>query len=514
LIVDQIDTLLQKCLEGYEAGLTPEECLSAWPAQRDFLEPLLRQAILARMSLAALPREDFRERLQTRLMFVAGREAKAAFAAAPRAEFREELHEKLMFVAGREARQTFGVSPDPSFVQRTRNRLRFRAGASAQEALRAVPPPRLPFWVNARRRLLEAASAQNRQPAPHYTLALLTRTALSVAVFVLAITLGGVLYLTARPHTPTANAELASIRLETQQVARQAAAGVPIQADDLAELSGRTLALSGKINTDQTLSPLADQLLPLIKQQQEVVNGVKADLPAPPPALQAAQQQLSQAEAQVHISILRADQTTAPATQPTIAAAATIAPVPSATPGLATPVVTTPVPATAALSLLRISPLPGDTSFGLGWFELATDTLRITVPAGWALIGLTPNADGIARFDTGRLRLDGPSGVIVLIDTVNGQMDALVDGQPLSLREKGFGARTLPVTEIVARAAPVARELSHMLETLTLIPVLAPLPAVPLTTPTSTSTAAPGANATATATATALPTPPPATPTP
>ena len=68
----RIEELLQECLDGYDAGLTPEECLSAFPGERAELEPLLRQALSLRVAFANSPSEDFRLDARQKLMF-AGR---------------------------------------------------------------------------------------------------------------------------------------------------------------------------------------------------------------------------------------------------------------------------------------------------------------------------------------------------------------------------------------------------------------------------------------------------------
>ncbi len=128
----QLEHLLQECLEGYDAGLSPEECLSAYPHVRSELEPMLRQALSLRFAFAAAPSEEFKSR---------GRET-------------------LLFHAGRDVSKALSKEPDREFVMDARQRFLSAAGAQAQEALRDVPPPRLPFWMNARRRLLDAAATR------------------------------------------------------------------------------------------------------------------------------------------------------------------------------------------------------------------------------------------------------------------------------------------------------------------------------------------------------------------
>jgi len=502
---DEIDQLLEKCLAAYDAGLTPEECLASWPGQRDALEPLLRQALLLRVAYATTPSEEFRDRVRAKLMFRAGREVRQALAAEPDPEFRDRLHSKVMFVAGREARQAYEMKPDPAFVTRTRNRLRYAAGEAAQEALRAVPPPRLAFWSNARRRLLESATSPRRQTTPR-AVALTMRAGLSAAVLVLALSLAGVLYLTSRGHPSAASAELASLDQQVHQIEQLAAAGVPVQADTLAELSGRTLTLAGTVNTDQSLAPLADKLQPLIDRQQEVVNRVAPDSSTRPPALREVQQQLSQAEQQVRIAAARSELPPAPQQQATIAPAATLQP--SATAGLPPPTTVPLLPGLLGPNLVRITALPNDHTFDLPWGEIATDRFRATIPANWTLVGLTPNAIGLAGLEQPRITLYGPAGVIVLLDTSTGEIDALANGQLLVLKERGATGKPIAVTEIVAKAAPVARELSHIAETAAFAgPAAAPV--LPSATPTAIATATSTAPTAPTATSTATPPPSP-----
>ena len=51
-----IEELLQQCIAAFDSGISPEECLGMFPAQRAELEPLFRQAISLRVAFAAAPR--------------------------------------------------------------------------------------------------------------------------------------------------------------------------------------------------------------------------------------------------------------------------------------------------------------------------------------------------------------------------------------------------------------------------------------------------------------------------
>src|SRR5262249_24586897 len=149
---DLLPDMLQECLAAYDAGVSPKDCLSAYPTHRAELEPLFRQALSLRFSYAASPSEEFRARAKDTLMFAAGPYGAQGFAGTPDREFAKDARAKFMHAAGAQAQEALRSlpDPDPRYVARTRRRLIYSAGAEAQEALRAVPPPRLPFWWNAR----------------------------------------------------------------------------------------------------------------------------------------------------------------------------------------------------------------------------------------------------------------------------------------------------------------------------------------------------------------------------
>ena len=92
----KIEDLLQQCLEGYDGGMTPDECLSAFPAQRSVLEPLLRQALTLRMSYASAPSEGFMARAKESLMFHAGRDVVTAMSVEPNEDFKMDARQRLI----------------------------------------------------------------------------------------------------------------------------------------------------------------------------------------------------------------------------------------------------------------------------------------------------------------------------------------------------------------------------------------------------------------------------------
>lgn len=449
---ERLNGLLNQCLLAHDAGLTPDECLSAWPEHRAQLEPLLRQALRLRMAFTASPREDFRA----------------------------ALHEKVMFAAGREVRQALVVNPDSAFLVRTRNRLRYAAGASAQEALRSVPPPKLAFWTNARRRLLEAASSQTRRPAGR-PMAMAMRSGLSAAVVVLALVVVGLAYATSQSRAPSAKAELASIEQQVQRVEQQVAAGAPAPAETVLDLSRRSASLADK----QPTGPVAEKLTSVIDRQQAIVSQASAASASPPPALQEAQQHLQQAEGR--LAAARAPDSSPPlSTQPTVAPATGSQPLATAASGSAS----SPAPAATAVPLapgqVRFSPLPNDTTFGVSWIELTAASFHVAIPAGWTPVGLTPNAQGVVTPESSLVRIDNLPAVILFLNITNGEINALADGQNLNLRERGATGRSISVAELVAKASPVASELSHVLESFVwTLPVPTPTtPATPATTAT------------------------------
>lgn len=430
--VDRMPDLLQECLQAYDSGLSPEECLSAFPAARHRLEPLLRQALSLRIAYAGVPSEEFRLRAR----------------------------ERLLFVAGREALQAFAGEPDPDFVANTRQKLVTAAGAAAQEALRAVPPPRLPFWVNARRRFLESASAR---PRPAFQpLALVIRAGLSAAVFVLAIAIAGAAYLTTQSN-PSVGAELASLEAQLSQVEQKSAAGEPVSPTVLVELTRKTNDLAEKLNDDPS-GPEAEKLPAIIERQKDVVSQAATD-GVGPSDLQAAQHELNEAEEKVRLMAARAaDQPTSlsqPATDPT-EAGPTKTPTPDAT---ATP---TPKPIQLEKDQVEIRVRPDDNAAGTSWVNIWTTKIRFAVPGYWKVSGVSSNRNGVATLDTGVLGFEGPN-VNVMVDMETGEINVIVGNKSFVLRSAGPDGQTLGTEDLVANAGIATLELRHLVETMEIL---------------------------------------------
>jgi len=265
MIRKDIQQLLQECLEGYDAGLTPEECPSAYPRVRAELEPLFRQAISLRV----------------------------AYAAAPRPEFRFQAREKLLFAAGRDVSKALAAEPSEEFVSTTRQRLLNRAGAGAQEALRDVPPPRLPFWANARRHLLETAATTPPKPAHRMPVGL--RYAVSAAVIVFAVAIaGGGFFL---QNSPAGSPPKAALSAELNELSEKVATAEQMRASGqsvsslLDDLSTQTSKLAEQYSSDNPNAELIAKLPDLIERQQTLLS--QED---PNETLASAQERLNQAD--------------------------------------------------------------------------------------------------------------------------------------------------------------------------------------------------------------------------
>ena len=487
----QLEHLLEECLQGYEAGLSPEECLSAYPHARAELEPLLRQALSLRVAYANSPSE----------------------------EFQSKTREKLLFAAGRDAVQAFNKAPRESFVERTRRKLMIAAGEPAQEALRDVPPPRLPFWSNARRHLLDAATNAKPQPA-HQHMSFGWRTALSAAVVVLAIAMAGLGFMTtggSGPDTPprTANASktVAYIDKQLTEVEQQQARGETGSSSMLAEIVNLTTNLSTQIDTGTSSADVIQKLPDLIERQKKAVDIAVASGDAP--ELAQADQQLAVAQVKVAAA---AQNTATPAATSTVAAAlvqptVTGTPAPTTTPAVTTtpaasPITTTPQdPATVTGDQIFIGPALGFNKDGILWTALHTSTIRVNVPSSWSLDPFQINKDGLAVLTTStivvRHTTDGHE-VVVLIAVADGEVFAQIDGQTAQLRGEGADGATIDAAKLASIFgvdAPLLRDLVDSVELLS-TPTPAPI--------TATATETPSPAPTATETPSPAPTQPPA----
>jgi hypothetical protein len=411
-----IDQLLQECLEAYEAGLPPDECLARYPESRAQLESLLREAISLRVAFAATPREEFQA------------SAKEAF----------------MFGAGRDLREAFEAEPDPAFRNLARYRLLQAAGSGVQEALRDMPPPRLTFWVNTRRRLLEASSRPRRKAPSGGEFAL--RVSLSLAMVLLAVALGAVLYMAERT-SPSAGEELAKLEQQIDSIEQKTRTGQPVTAKELAQLTRRTSELATRVGSED---PEVRRLAEVIDRQQDVVSQVRVE-PAAAPALAEAQKKLDEAE------IVVASVGTAAVATPTPAATRTAGTSP--TPAVTPPATLPPLGDNQVL----IRPDPTDNTFGLAWRTIQSNKLSFVLPADWEITGAQTNEQGIALLSgsTFGVTVPGGPGMVLTVDISTGRVDAAINGRTVALRGAGLNGAVLSPEELAgltdARSALLLR---------------------------------------------------------
>ena len=387
----KIEDLLQQCLEGYDGGMTPDECLSAFPAQRSVLEPLLRQALTLRMSYASAPSERFMARAK----------------------------ESLMFHAGRDVVTAMSVEPNEDFKMDARQRLIMAGGAAVQESLRDVPPPRLPFWVNARSRMLEAAK---NPPAPQPRPVLAGRPALSMSLagIVAAVAIAGAAFFTTQGGQPSAAAELAAIERQVATIEQQQANGIFISPDLLADITKRTDDLAARLKgSDSSQTFVTLSLQPLIDRQWKVIQNANTIKPPVGEAneareqITAAQNQLLAAEEKVQAvkqtiappQSAQSNSGTQPAQQPSSSnqqsqpqgtqpsSSQSQAPrqptVPAFQPSQAQ---TGPVPA----GQIRVRGISNDTTANMNWVEVRTSDIKFLAPANWSIVGIVQDANGFA----------------------------------------------------------------------------------------------------------------------
>ncbi len=411
---NRIDQMLQDCLDGYEAGLTPEECLSAYANRRQELEPLLRQALSLRI----------------------------AYATSPSAEFRHQAREQLMFSAGRDVSLALAREPAPDFILQERTRFLNVAGGIAQEALRDVPPPRLAFWVNARRRLLEAAAATT--PAPARRFGGLLRYSLSAVVVALAIGAVTVASLGGGNNSGSPDAQLAALEQEVSSIEERTLQGQEVTVQELEDLAEKTSLITNII--DQQDLGRAEKIGGLILRQQEVF------------ANQASTNETQLAEAQQ--KLLEAQQKLGTvAASPTVAVAViepTQEPAETAT---EEPLATEPEPVPLGPAEVRVEPT-GDSTYGLTWQRVSTTSLSFVIPESWRLI-LDPDEDGVLTQTSSYLWLetDGDDPIILLI-TDQGETIAQISQVALLLRGPGAAGATI-APETLADFGEVGLGLHH-----------------------------------------------------
>jgi hypothetical protein len=394
----RMEQMLQECLDGYEAGLTPEECLSAYPERRRELEPLLRQALSLRV----------------------------AYASSLSDEFRFQAREQLMFAAGRDVKLALARDPGPDFILQERRRFLNVAGASAQEALRDVPPPRLAFWVNARRRFLDAAA--NTTPAPARRFGNMLRY--SVAATAVAVVLSFVAFASFNggAKTDSPEAQLAALEEQVSSIEQRNLQGDAIEVGELESLAEKTSLITETLD-DQDFEQ-AQKVGGLILRQQKVIEtqGSIGDT-----QLAETQQKLEEAQQKL-------DGSTSPS--PTAVAAIvsnTEEPAVTATDEPAEP---SPTPAPLAPGEVRVE-ASSDTTAGLTWKQITTEDLSFRIPDSWRL-RVDPDENGVLTqtgsylaFETG-----GENPIFVLI-TKQGQTQAQVKQVSLQLRGPGADGDTI-----------------------------------------------------------------------
>jgi hypothetical protein len=395
----RIEQMLQECLDGYEAGLTPEECLSAYPAHRVELEPMLRQALSLRV----------------------------AYATSPSDEFRHQTRENLMFAAGRDVQLALSSEPDPSFVQQGRARFLNVAGATAQEALRDVPPPRLAFWINARRRLLEAAGTT---PTPARRFAGMLRYSLTVAVLAIAIGVGAYVSLD-NGATPSADAQLAALEQRITNLQQRTLQGQPVTAGELEDLAEQTSQITSALD-GQDLAR-AEKIGGLIVKQQELAQQADG------PELAGAQQKLDEAQQKL-------SETTG--VTPTVAVA-----VVETTETLPTPAVTqeptsVPTPEPFGPDEVRVE-ASDDGTLGLTWQSVTTENVSFVMPENWRLLGVEEGEDGNLTQTGTFLRVDTDGDIpVVVVVAESGETTAQVNGVALQLRGPGPDGATIAASTL------------------------------------------------------------------
>ena len=417
----RIEQMLQECLDGYEAGLTPEECLSAYPGRRVELEPLLRQALSLRVAYATSPSE----------------------------EVRHEAREQLMFAAGRDVRLALAREADPNFILQERTRFLNVAGAAAQEALRDVSPPRLAFWVNARRRLLETAA--NAAPTPVRRFRGMLRYSLTAAIVAIVISAVAIASLGGGTSNDSPDAQLAALEQEISSIEQRTQQGQPIAAGELEDLAEKTSLITNTID-GQDLER-AEKIGGLILRQQEVVA---QQISTDEQLLLEAEQKLLEAQQQLLAAAIASPTVAAVVVDPTEEATSPVEedpPDPTPTPELAP-------------NEVRVGSTVDDTH-GLVWQQVSTESINFVMPESWRLL-LEPGADGtliqtslVLAFET-----DGEDPIFVLI-TQQGEAIARVNQVALRLRGPGPDGATV-AAETLADFGEVGLALHHFVLSISL----------------------------------------------
>ncbi len=407
---NRIEQMLQDCLDGYEGGLTPEECLSAYNGDRATLEPLLRQALSLRVAYANSPSE----------------------------EFRGEARAKLMFAAGQDVSLALTSEPDPEFVASARSRFLNAAGATAQEALRDVPPPRLAFWVNARRRLLETAAA----PRPSRRFAIAMRYGLSAAVVVIALAVATLAPFSGNsPHS--ADAELAVLEQQITNLEKQTSAGQQVSASELLGVTRRLNAIADTLEDEPRLAR-AEKLEGLATRSEALsqTGPENSDLAQAQEELDEAQEKLRIFAASV---TALATQTTALVSPAGLAGSPTASATEKPSP--------TPTREPVARGQVRKT-LSDDDTYGLDWLRVSTSNVSFLVPDGWRLINISEDGNGVLTLDSPVIGIDtgGEPSVIIIISPTTGNANVLIKGNSVTLRAAGLNGDTIAPDLLIAAA--------------------------------------------------------------
>jgi hypothetical protein len=473
-----IEELLQQCIAAFDSGISPEECLGMFPAQRAELEPLFRQAISLRV----------------------------AFAAAPRAEFRQQTRERVLFMAGRDVTAALSARPDPEFIKDARQRFIRAAGAEAQEALRAVPPPRMPFWANTRRRLLERAAEtnSNRRPVARPMGGVMAlRAGMSMAAVALIIAVGAFVYSISLNETPASNAQLAQLEKDLADLQRDHEQNGVI---DKTQLQNVTAKINELVQQSEPAPAVVEKLPELISKQRQVVTAAANEGLLAPEVAQAQNQQLQEAQAKAELRLAAAraeDPTSTPQPQPS--ASATAPSNTATTPVASTPTpVVTPPPADEPVSpgQIRVT-ASADTAGAKKWKTIELSNMSFNVPDSWKLGGgieLDEGNYGFAPIDleTILINTDG-NAAQVRVNVNSGRIDVFTNGTQITLRVGGVNGAFISIDELVAKAGPLVGDLRNLQVTFEPAGALVPQP-TPTPSPTPANTATPTATPTSTAT--------------
>jgi hypothetical protein len=410
----RIEEMLQDCLDGYEAGLTPEECLSAYNGEREVLEPLLRQALSLRV----------------------------AFAHAPREEFRLKTRERLMFAAGRDVKEALAGEPDPDFVARTRARFMYAAGAAAQEALRDVPPPRLPFWINARRRLLEAAAISvERRRSGFGVMAM--RYGLSAAVVAIAIAVAVMMPFTGGSPN-SADARLAQLEQEISYMEQKTSSGQSLTPAEI-------LGITRKINELTATLDSAPEFERAVRLERAISRTTELKEAVPDePTLAQVQVEIEQASEKLRTFAASVQQPTQAALVIPTTPPASPTPEPTSQPG------PTATPEPVNTGEVRKTLVLDEDYADLTWERITTSSVSFLIPTNWRLINVSEGPNGVLIQDGSFLGVEtDTSPKLIMLVFGDGHARVHIEGLQITLRDPGANGQVVDAEQL-AQAVQVA----------------------------------------------------------